>query len=252
MRKIWLVGLLIMGTPVLFGMVVEQTASQCYRICVSDGYSTACGISCDDITITYDDGTTGNLGGNFGDGGGGPFSVPNQDMVPCWTDLTTSKRVTSYFDEVRTTGTCGFHTGVDIGTAAEGGKIPLYSGTSGTVKYIRYDEHAGFHVIVRNDNGSYTVYSHLDGDTTTGAFNNTGNIAVGTRVTVGMRLGTTDSSGNLDPHLDIKTYVVGNASAFLVSIQFGISLDSSDIHYCSAVNRTYINSLTLMGGKDCR
>jgi len=247
-----------MGTSGLFGMVVEQTATQCYRICVSDGYETACGVSCDDITIIFDDGTTADLGGNFGGGGGGPYSVPNQDLAPCWTELTGSKRVTSYFDEVRSGSTCGFHTGVDIGTNDEGGKVPLISGTSGTLvgQFYQASEHgesaAGFYVKVHNDNGSYTVYCHLDGDEENRIFNNTGNIAPGMRITVGMRLGTTDSSGNVNPHLDIKTYFVGNVSAAYVSMKFGVSLDSSDIHYCSATNRTYINSLALMGGKDCR
>lgn len=201
-----------------------------------------------------DDGNTGPGGG--GGGNGGTDQTNGQQTADCWKDLTISDRVTSYFGVNREGSTCGFHTGVDIGTAQEAtdGKITLYSGTSGTISSITYQANgAGFYIKVHNDNGSYTVYSHLDGDETTGVFNNTENLCVGDTVNVGDVLGLTDNSGNSSgSHLDVKIYFENNQALSYVRSHFGNnSITFEDIEYCSATNRTYIDPQVVLGGSGC-
>ena len=240
--------------------------SLCYQICVSDSDETACGIKCDTIIVIDVSGNGG--GGNGGDtdnddsgGGGGPgdfnlFDLNNDGFTDCWKDLTGSERITAPFKEERNGG-CGYHTGLDIGTAQEGENIPLFSASSGTVTEIGFQATGGGYFIrVQNDNGSYTVYCHLLGTTDSNGnveLSNT-NLDVGDRVYPGMEIAYTDSSPKgTSPHLDIKFYLVGNKSLSEVQDKFPESnLTEDDILTCTVNGelRTYVNPEKVLG--DCK
>ena len=230
--------------------------SLCYQICVSDSDGTYCGIKCDTIIVIDVSGNGG--GGNGGDtdnddsgGGGGPgdfnlFDLNNDGFTDCWKDLTGSERITAPFKEERNGG-CGYHTGLDIGTAQEGENIPLFSASSGTVAEIGFQpKYAGYFIRVHNDNDTYTVYCHLL----------EGSIKVheGGSVYPGMEIAYTDSSPKgTSPHLDIKFYLVGNKSLSEVQDKFPESnLTEDDILTCTVNGelRTYVNPEKVLG--DCK
>ncbi len=238
-------------------MVIEET---CYQTGVSDGANSHFGQWICVYDLVDDGSGGGNVGGDDdigGPDGGGPSDATNgQQIADCWRNLTLSDRITCFFAEDRSGG-CGFHTGIDIGTAQEApdGKLNVFSGTSGTVNYIGYQANgAGFYVKVKNDNGSYIVYSHLDGNEATGSFNNVGNLCVGDRISVDDTIGLTDNSGNSSgSHLDVKIYFTGNRSLSYIRSKFGNNdINEYNIQYCSSTDRTYIDPTVVMhSANDC-
>ena len=258
----------------LLGLLIFQFKSlarveiykQCTTICVSDGEGTACRTECEFVFVDVGgdggggsgDIDNGDDGDENGGGGGGDIDIYDSDgdgLMDCWKQLTKSQRITDSFGTSRNSG-CGFHTGMDIGTAQEGGNIPLHSATSGQVVAIAYQSDqsggTGYYIKVKNDNGSYTIYCHLlgttDDDGTIHLTNS--NLKVNDRVYPGMEIAYTDSSGGVNPHLDIKFYVTGNVSLSAIQEMFpGIDLNSSDVKYCSTKKNTYINPKKVLG--DC-
>ncbi len=267
MRKYLLVILLLF--PYIFVQARVVIYKQCTTICVSDNYNPneECYTKCEFVFVDVGNdngggsgdidngGSSGGSGGEPGDGGSGDINnldIDGDGLMDCWQNLTGSKRITEDFGTPRN-NTCD-HTGLDIGTAQEGGKLPLSSATSGTITEIGYQSSgAGYFIRVQNDNGSYTVYCHLAGNKSgNNIFIEGCNFKVGDHVSVGDVIGTTDSSPNVAAHLDIKFYFVGELSLSQVQEKFpNANLDSSDIIKCTVTGqkRTYVNPEKILG--DC-
>jgi len=265
MRKIGVSFVVILMFIVALNLqaMVIVTGIVCYSINFSDDQGSSTGDKWVCEIEFYSFGGNGDSDDNNGNednddeitGPGGPNvdHTNGQKMDECWKHLTASERITSNFG-VERSNSCNFHTGLDIGTAQEGGELTLFSASSGTVSDIAYQNPgAGFYIKIKNDNGSYTVYSHLDGNEDTGEFNNTADIQEGDTIMVGQTLGTTDNSGSSSAsHLDIKIYFYGNRSLSYVKSKFvNNSITSSDLKYCSTKNITYINPTSVLGGKNC-
>lgn len=90
-----------------------------------------------------------------------------------------------------------YHTGLDF--AAAGG-TDVYSVVDGTVVAGSAGGWAGQHVIVRADDGSYTLYAHLSAKT----------VQVGDRVEAGQHIGDVGSTGRaFGDHLHFEYYPAG-------------------------------------------
>ncbi len=242
----------------LLGLLIFQFKSfarveiykQCTTICVSDGDGTACGTECEFIFVDVGgdggggsgDIDNGDNGDENGGGGGGDINIHDSDgdgLMDCWKQVTGSQRITDPFGTSRNSG-CGFHTGMDIGTAQEGGELSVSSASSGKIVDMGFEQGgAGYYIKVQNDNGSYTVYCHLKGN----GNKPISNYQKDDTIKCGDIIGTTNNSGHSSGyHLDIKFYVTGNASLSAIQEMFpGIDLNSSDVKYCSTKDRTYIN-----------
>ena len=261
MKKFLLVFLLFLFLPNVYGRI--EVITQCYQICGTSNFDTGwtCVTRCDQTVVYIAEGDGGNNDvdndENSGRGGGGDDTIyiqcdDNKDgLMDCWKDLTGSSRITHPFGENRANN-CNFHTGMDIGTAQEGGKLPLFSATSGTVVGLGYQNGTGFFIRVKNNNGSYTLYCHLDGDECKGMPNT--NLNIGDTVIAGQLIGTTDNSGNSHgSHLDIKFYFQGQVSFDEVYAQFPYSpIEENDVKYCAYLNRTYVNPEHILNSGDCQ
>ncbi len=195
-------------------------------------------------------GSSGEPGGEPGDGGAdniNPFDIDGDGLMDCWHNLTGSKRITEAFGVHRdpTTNKCGFHNGLDIGTAQEGGEIPLYSGTQGKISAMGYNSKAGYYILVANENGSYTFYCHLRGTNNKPETQ----LSIGDTVTIGEQIGITNHSGNSNgDHLHISFYFSGEKSLEFVQNSFpSQNLSNQDVRYCPDKNKTYINPEKILG-----
>jgi len=244
---------------------------QCTTICVTDSEGTECVTKCEFVFVD-----TGEGGGNNGDignnddtdnddhsgGGSGedldninPNDIDGDGIMDCWKKLTGSSRITEQFGNSRNNG-CGFHTGLDIGTALEGGELPLHSATSGTIIEIGYQSSAaGYFIRVQNDDGTYTVYCHLKGNKNGNNISIEGcSYKIGDHISPGDIIGTTDSSPNVAPHLDIKFYFKGTLSLQEIQQKFPYaSLESDDVRSCTVngEKRTYVNPEKILDHGNC-
>ncbi len=242
-----------------------ETRTTCYQICINDNFgNSGCMVKCESYIIIIENGSTENENNGNSDnsqGGNGNedniiqlfFDQDKNGYIDCWKKLTESSRITCDFGKKRVHG-CKFHTGVDIGTAQEGGKINLRSATSGVVSEIGFQKDgAGYYIKILNDDGSITQYSHFDGSDNGTSFNNVGNIAVGDRVFPGQLIGLTDSTGrSTGNHLDIKFYFSGKKNPLdLYNIYWWVSLSNKDVRYCEEKNITYVNPIKILGDESC-
>ncbi|MFD3537536.1 peptidoglycan DD-metalloendopeptidase family protein [Streptomyces sp. NPDC058664] len=97
----------------------------------------------------------------------------------------------------------GFHTGVDFAVPTG---TPVNSVASGTIVSAGWQGAYGNAVVVRHDDGMYTLYAHLSTATT----------APGQQVTAGQQIGVSGSTGNsTGPHLHFEARTSNNYDAHM-------------------------------------